>query len=269
MQDTIILGNGTSKQIKTASLPNSYAEFKAMAENGNLFADIKLNVDGCEVVGTPLNKLNLLTDETAGILGNAENVDEALQNTQKTINGIPVDLTGIYNTQVIGYDETQGKLVPMMNVARTETVLPNSEIPVPWEWDLTGVPAWMGVAETSTNVPELVNISTTETADIHFFVKSTKPYLISEYTVVTHMLNRSSNVAVLSDTFIEFSKDKDFNTIEASFQCSLAKTESNISSLIGNYYWRLNASIRTNEGFSANSQNIRFDTLSFSQGGTT
>lgn len=78
MQDTIILGNGTSKQIKTASLPNNYAEFKAMAENGNLFADISLNADGCEVVGTPLNKLNLLTDETSQKLNGVQNVDEAL-----------------------------------------------------------------------------------------------------------------------------------------------------------------------------------------------
>lgn len=88
MQDTIILGNGTSKQIKTASLPNSYAEFKAMAENGNLFADIKLNADGCEVVGTPLNKLNLLTDETAGKIGNPKNIDEAFAFLAKSINGI-------------------------------------------------------------------------------------------------------------------------------------------------------------------------------------
>jgi hypothetical protein len=88
MQDTIILGNGTSKQIKTVSLPNSYAEFKAMAENGNLFADIKLNADGCEVVGTPLNKLNLLTDETSMELDNAENVDKALAFLAESINGI-------------------------------------------------------------------------------------------------------------------------------------------------------------------------------------
>lgn len=91
MQDTIILGNGTSKQIKTASLPGSYAEFKAMAENGNLFADISLNSDGCEVVGTPLNKLNLLTDETALNFGNAVNIDEAFLNAYNQIlNVIPI-----------------------------------------------------------------------------------------------------------------------------------------------------------------------------------
>lgn len=88
MQDTIIFGNGTSKQIKTASLPNSYADFKTMAENGNLFADIKLNADGCEVVGTPLNKLNLLTDETAGKLDNPENVDEAFSFLAESVNGV-------------------------------------------------------------------------------------------------------------------------------------------------------------------------------------
>lgn len=77
MQDTIILGNGNSKQIKTASLPDSYTEFKAMAENGNLLADINLNADGCEVVGTPLNKLNLLTDETSKNVGNTSNPNDA------------------------------------------------------------------------------------------------------------------------------------------------------------------------------------------------
>lgn len=88
MQDTIIIGNGTSKQIKTASLPNSYADFKTMAESGNLFADISLNADGCEVVGTPLNKLNLLTDETAGKLDNPENVDEAFAFLAESVNGV-------------------------------------------------------------------------------------------------------------------------------------------------------------------------------------
>lgn len=92
MQDTVILGNGTSKQIKTASLPNSYADFKAMAENGNLFADISLNADGCEVVGTPLNKLNLLTDETATKWNNANNVDEALSNAFDIVENLPIVL---------------------------------------------------------------------------------------------------------------------------------------------------------------------------------
>lgn len=102
MQDTIILGNGTSKQIKTASLPDSYAEFKAMAENGSLFADISLNADGCEVVGTPLNKQNLLRDETSEKLNGVQNVDEAL--------------------------------LQMLSIIPIGTVLPNASSIVPEKW---------------------------------------------------------------------------------------------------------------------------------------
>ena len=102
MQDTIIIGNGTSKQIKTVSLPNSYAEFKTMAENGNLFADIKLNADGCEIVGTPLNKLNLLTDETAEKWNNANNVDEALSNVFDVVENLPI----VFESEVIFEGET-------------------------------------------------------------------------------------------------------------------------------------------------------------------
>lgn len=108
MQDTIILGNGTSKQIKTASLPNSYAEFKAMAENGNLYADIKLNANGCEVVGTPLNKQNLLTDETAIKWNGANNVDEALSNAFDIVEHLPIVFTSeiIFEGQTGNFTKT-------------------------------------------------------------------------------------------------------------------------------------------------------------------
>lgn len=123
MQDTIILGNGTSKQIKTASLPNSYAEFKAMAENGNLYADIKLNADGCEVVGTPLNKLNLLTDETAIKWNGANNVDEALSNAFDTVEHLPIVFTSeiIFEGQTGDFTKTLDNFDSISIVVSTNT----------------------------------------------------------------------------------------------------------------------------------------------------
>lgn len=227
MQDTIIIGNGTSKQIKTASLPNSYAEFKTMAENGNLFADISLNADGCEVVGTPLNKQNLLTDETAGKIGNPENIDEAIEKLHSTINGIPVDLTGIYNTQVIGYDETQGKLVPMINVARTETVVPNAIIPAPWV-------AILGELGGDTTQPTGVLSDEFPQAIVRF----TMPYTLSEFTAMKVRIV-CSNRTVLHK--IRFSKTYDFSVVEAEYAVNGFSSNSgivtcDITNLIGTYY---------------------------------
>ena len=233
MQDTIILGNGTSKQIKTASLPNSYAEFKAMAENGNLFADIKLNANGCEVVGTPLNKLNLLTDETAGKIGNPQNIDEAINKLHSTINGIPVDLTGIYNTQVIGYDEMQGKLVPMINVARTETVLPTTETPQPWtiegsgNWTISSTGAYPSAGGTwAGTLGETLNV----------IAVSTRPYLLSEFTTLSATMDASASYSRFDFTSkLQLSKTQDFSIIDA----EMAGTSTlDITALKGYYYWR-------------------------------
>lgn len=251
MQDTIILGNGTSKQIKTASLPNSYAEFKAMAENGNLFADIKLNADGCEVVGTPLNKLNLLTDETAGKIGNPENIDKAIENLYSTINGIPVDLTGIYNTQVIGYDETQGKLVPMINVARTETVFPNSITPVPWIVEQIDVPSWLILDETEIYYPYFkgthLGYVNGQSYPFKILVTLTNSYLLGEFTKFNFNPG-DKNFNSPRTIKIEFSKSSTFDVIEATYEHSISGTFSgNITSLIGRYYIRIYVSLTTYE----------------------
>ena len=234
MQDTIILGNGTSKQIKTASLPNSYAEFKAMAENGNLFADIKLNADGCEVVGTPLNKLNLLTDETAGKMGNPQNIDEALNKLSSTIDNIPVDLTGIYNTQVIGYDEASGKLVPMINVARTETVVPNAIIPAPWNVEIIS-----DTGGTLQGDPKTFGV-TGATGAWSCKAEFTTAFLLSEFTNV-HI------DSLKNQTFfqIDFSKTADFKNIEASYLTADKSGNCDITHLIGLYYMRVTISNST------------------------
>lgn len=253
MQDTIILGNGTSKQIKTASLPNSYADFKTMAENGNLFADINLNADGCEVVGTPLNKLNLLTDETAGKIGNPENIDEAIEKLHSTINGIPVDLTGIYNTQVIGYDETQGKLVPMINVAKTETIFPTSEDPKPWVFN--------NISQHEANESNIegagFRVEWTELKagdEVEYTITSTRPYMLSEFTQVQYVGSYGGGAYpnTMSDIlFLEFSKTPDFSQIDAT---SVAGNISgdiymDITYLKGAFYWRFKTAFTvTNAG---------------------
>lgn len=228
MQDTIILGNGTSKQIKTASLPDSYAEFKSMAENGNLFADIKLNADGCEVVGTPLNKQNLLTDETAGKIGNPENIDKAIKNLYSTINGIPVDLTGIYNTQVIGYDEEQGKLVPMINVARTLTIVPSSLDPKPWEiTELNNCTIISGSKRIE------VSLSAKGLTNFKGFFKN--PYMLSEFAT----MNIECNFPYSGEGHflkLSFSKQPDFSTIDAEYQIITSTASIGIINLIGKYY---------------------------------
>ena len=51
----------------------------------------------------------------------------------KYIDGVPVDLTGMYNTQVIGYDEASSKLVPMITYAKTQTIFPSTASPKVYE----------------------------------------------------------------------------------------------------------------------------------------
>lgn len=200
---------------------------------------------------------------------NKENLVEAINESMHIIDGIPVDLKGIYNTQVIGYDETQGKLVPMINVARTETAVPANEIPVPWEWDLVNVPPWMGVGETSIDRPSIINTSTASTTkdDIIFSVKSTKSYLISEYTSMVYKVTMA--YMELNTSTVELSKDANFNTIDASFSVSFGTDRTvNISNLTGKYYWRYNFSGRSlGTAYSPNSVYVSLQQLKFSQGG--
>lgn len=70
MKNTVIKGNGTSRKLKApSSLPESFSEWRTQLLAGNATLDIALNPDGCETVGTPLSKSNLLTDETKTALG--------------------------------------------------------------------------------------------------------------------------------------------------------------------------------------------------------
>lgn len=70
MKNTVIKGDGTSRKLKApSSLPESFSEWRTQLLAGNATLDIALNPDGCETVGTPLSKSNLLTDETKEALG--------------------------------------------------------------------------------------------------------------------------------------------------------------------------------------------------------
>lgn len=71
MKDRIKLGNGKSSILKSPSLPETYAGFKAALEAGTQFIDIAPNnaLTGDDVgvieVGTANNKANMLSDATA------------------------------------------------------------------------------------------------------------------------------------------------------------------------------------------------------------
>lgn len=70
MKNTVIKGDGTSRKLKApSSLPESFSEWRTQLLAGNATLDIALNPDGCDTVGTPLSKSNLLTDETKEALG--------------------------------------------------------------------------------------------------------------------------------------------------------------------------------------------------------
>lgn len=70
MKDTVIKGNGKSRSIKAPTdMPAIFEEWRAQLLAGTATLDIGLNPAGCDVVGTPLNKVNLLADDTASILG--------------------------------------------------------------------------------------------------------------------------------------------------------------------------------------------------------
>lgn len=79
MKDGVIKNNGTSRKIY-ANFPETYEEFRALAENANLTADLIFNANGWDVLPTFLNKYNLLkelTEQRIGVGPNAS-VDDAL-----------------------------------------------------------------------------------------------------------------------------------------------------------------------------------------------
>lgn len=117
MKNTVIKGDGTSRKLKApSSLPESFSEWRTQLLAGNATLDIALNPDGCETVGTPLSKSNLLTDETKTALGLTSDdptVNEALNllgNAQPIIAATPPTTSTV---GVVGqeYIDTAAKLI--------------------------------------------------------------------------------------------------------------------------------------------------------------
>lgn len=117
MKNTVIKGDGTSRKLKApSSLPESFPEWRTQLLAGNATLDIALNPDGCETVGTPLSKSNLLTDETKTVLGLTSDdptINEALKllgNAQPIIGTTPPTTSTV---GVVGqeYIDTAAKLV--------------------------------------------------------------------------------------------------------------------------------------------------------------
>lgn len=173
-----------------------------------------------------------------GLLSNLEtknkrNLVEAINESIHIIDGIPVDLTGIYNTQVIGYDETTGTLVPMINVARTETVLPTKETPQPWTVEGSG--NW---TISSTGTYPSAGGTWAETLDetLNVIAVSTRPYLLSEFTTLSATMNTNANYGVFDFTSkFQLSKTQDFSIIDAEMT---GTSTLDITALKGYYYWR-------------------------------
>lgn len=106
MQDRIILGNGKANNIKfNLAGINSWEQFVAANAAGTLQADVTYNNDGTgtSVIGTLLNKANLLTDATAASLGVTSSdptIEEAFSSltvTQEVIDAfaaIGIDISG-------------------------------------------------------------------------------------------------------------------------------------------------------------------------------
>lgn len=117
MKNTVIKGDGTSRKLKApSSLPESFSEWRTQLLAGNATLDIALNPDGCETVGTPLSKSNLLTDETKTVLGLTSD-DPTINEALKLLgNAQPIIGTAPPTTSTVGvvgqeYIDTAAKLV--------------------------------------------------------------------------------------------------------------------------------------------------------------
>ena len=117
MKNTVIKGDGTSRKLKApSSLPESFSEWRTQLLAGYATLVFALNPVGCETVGTPLSKSNLLTDETKTVLGLTSDdptINEALKllgNAQPIIASTPPTTSTV---GVVGqeYIDTAAKLV--------------------------------------------------------------------------------------------------------------------------------------------------------------
>lgn len=71
-------------------MPTTFGDWRAQLLAGSATFDIALNADGCETVGTPLSKENLLSDTTKTALGLTSEdptINEALAATKTALDG--------------------------------------------------------------------------------------------------------------------------------------------------------------------------------------
>lgn len=91
MIDGVTKGTGNSRYMKAdMSAINSFDDLKAALAAGTFTFDLNgINSAGWDVLGTPLSKATLLTDETAsdcGLSGNDATVNNALRYLRKRSN---------------------------------------------------------------------------------------------------------------------------------------------------------------------------------------
>ena len=149
----------------------------------------------------------------------------------KYIDGVPVDLTGMYNTQVIGYDEASSKLVPMITYSKTQTIFPSTASPKVYE-----VVDQINI----TRIIELGNgiraySSSENESDPAIFAIRFGPIMLSEYT------NLFVDVAdYVNEYNVQISKNPDFSAIDAEYiKSSNGDLNCNIANLKGNYYIKI------------------------------
>ena len=211
--------------------------------------------------------LSLIGDIRELPTDNKSNLVEAINEAFHKVDGIPVDLTGIYNTQVIGYDETQGKLVPMINVARTETVLPNTLTPVPWVITET-------VNCVNTNRTDYPECSYTGEQNENIGLVSfkgyfTTPFVLSEFTTFKVAAYRTWNTSFVSNwnAKLNLSKTSDFKNIDAQFTLrNSSDTTGDITNLNGIFYVGFEVSFEVTS-IRSNIEYADIRRLSFSLGG--
>lgn len=255
----------------------SYDEIKADFEDLSSSVDSRINTMGNKL-NTMENTLDEISESIDTVLAEAELIGDIseLETTDKsslvnainesvhTIDGIPVDLTGIYNTQVIGFDETQGKLVPMINVARKQEVIPNASTPVPW-----------AITETinciNTNNLTYPQCSYTNTGLVYFKGYFTTPFVLSEFTTFKAKAQRSWSTSYVSNWIarLNFSKTSEFQNIDAQFVLPNSyEITGDITNLNGIFYIGFEVSFEPTDVMS-NIEYTELSMLSFSQGGTT
>ena len=151
------------------------------------------------------------------------------------IDGIPVDLTGIYNTQVIGYDEESGKLVPMINVARTVSIK-NDTIEVIESDGYVHSPY-------SSSSNHYMQFTKTDVEYKYVTFQLKESYLLSEFVnlkITSRDLGGSYDPYGTLD--IMLSKSEDFSTIDCNWHFDVStgfNQDLNILNFIGKYYIRI------------------------------